>query len=385
MDLFGKGSCFMEQKEDLSILFSHYKCALFDTRNRVVRSATWLAEADDSTGALTQDAINKYAQLASGGVGTIITGLTYVERDGRSYPRQCGLDCDEKIGDYQCLVNTVHARGARLIVQLSHGGSNKLPDVAVGTKTLSPSGKHFPGTDLMSLKMTGFEIKKMRRAFANAASRVVKSGADGIEIQACHGFLLAQFMSPILNTRDDRYGGTRANRERIFFEVYDSVRKAVGVGFPIFFKLSISEEFENGYTAEDGLHLAKGLLKAGVDGIEVSNGSPYSPKLKQPSMVGIKAGKNEAPSRDYASELKKFAGSNQPIILCGGIRSPQTIAELIHSGACDMVSLSRPFNREPELVNRWQQGNTEPAKCVSCNACFGTASQGMIYCPLEQK
>lgn len=379
-----EGYFFMNTKPTAEKLYQPYDCALFLARNRFVRSGTWLAGADDRTGALTGEEIDRYAELGAGCVGTIISGISYINRDGKSFPRQCGIDSDSRIPEYSCLSQIVHEKGSRFILQIAHGGSNKVPDIARGSRTLSPSGVRYPGTGLMSLPMTGFEIKQLRDDFASAAVRAKEAGCDGVEIHGGHGFLLAQFLSPIHNRRDDRYGRTLENRERIFIEVYERVREAVGINFPIFFKLSISEEIEGGYTAEEGIHLAKELLRRGVDGIEVSSGAPYSDVLKRPSMPGVKAGLSEAPFRRYAEAIKPFALPNQAIILCGGIRSLNTAADLIEGGVCDMVSMSRPFNCEPDLVRRWAEEDYRPAACISCNNCFKTAEEGLIYCSIRR-
>ena len=269
------------------------------------------------------------------------------------------------------------------MVQLGHGGSYKTLEVARGSRTVSPSGVRFPGTNLMSQKITTFEITKLRSDFADAALRAKKGGADGVQIHGGHGFLLNEFLSPILNKRDDRYGGTLQNRERIFLEVYEKVRETVGKSFPIFFKLSIEEGISGGYPAEEGMDLAKNLLKAGVDGIEVSSGTPYADIKHLPSMIGVSAGESEAPFKRFSEELKKcVVRRDQVIILCGGLRSLSTMSQLVTDGVCDMVSMSRPLNCEPDLINRWAEEDDRPSACISCNACFKTAAHGMINCPV---
>ncbi|MEG1800309.1 MAG: NADH:flavin oxidoreductase, partial [Synergistaceae bacterium] len=142
-----------------------------------------------------------------------------------------------------------------------------------------------------------------------------------------------------------------------------------------------AEGTREGYGAEEGISAALALLDAGADGIEVSCGAVYAGAQNAPSVIGVSAGESEAPFKEYAAEIKKKA-PNKTVILTGGLRSLPVMSNLIADGVCDLLGMSRPFNAEPDLVNRWAEEDSRPSACLSCNACFNTAVKKMIDCPI---
>jgi len=372
----------MDKMEKIHSLFYGFERPNFKTKNRFVRSATWLGGADDLTGEITTAEIKKHAEIAAGGAGTLITGLAFISPEGKSFKRQWGLHSDERINDVCRLSEAVHEFDSKLIVQVCHGGGQREDSLTSENKSFSPSGGKHPMSDFETRPLSKDDIRKIVEDFAAAALRAKKGGADGVEIHGGHGFLLTQFLSPLINKRDDEYGGTLENRSRIFYEILKEVRSAVGESFNIWFKISIEEGIENGYGAEDGIALSTGLLKKGADGIDVSSGTSYSGALNSPSTIGVSAGESEAPFREYAAEIKKHASKRQIIILTGGLRSLPVMAELIYNETCDLLALSRPFIAEPDLINRWREEDTRPTACISCKACFKTAKFGLIDCPI---
>ncbi len=372
----------MTWKEKTIALFDRFENPSFSARNRFLRSATWLAGADDDTGEISSAEIGRHTEIAAGGAGTIITGSAYVNRNGKSLRRQWGLDTDERISDVAVLADAVQRFDSKLIVQICHAGGQRDAAVIGGTRSFSPSGGIHPGRDFGTEPLTQSDILSIRADFAASARRAQKGGADGVEIHGGHGLLLTQFLSPVINRRDDIYGGPLENRMRIFREILSDVREAVGIDFPIWFKISIAEGTAEGYKTEDGLAVAKTLLSDGADGIEVSYGTGYAGAANSPSVIGISAGGTEAPFREYAAELKKYVSSKQIVVLTGGLRSLPVISDLLQRGVCDLFGLSRPFNAEPDLVNRWYEEDPRPSACISCNACLRTAEYGMVYCPV---
>lgn len=362
-------------------LFDKFDRGSFSSRNRFVRSATWLAGADDETGEMSKAEIARHAEIAAGGAGVVITGGAYVSRDGKSLPRQWGLDSDARIDDVAALAAAVHRSGSKLVVEICHSGGQRDTRVA-SPRPLSPSGGVHPGCDIESEPLSPEEIARIRSDFVASAMRAQKGGADAVEVHGGHGLLLTQFLSLLTNRRSDGYGGSFDNRMRIFCEILSDIRSALGERFPVWFKISIAEGVERGYKAEEGLRVAERLLREGVSGIEVSSGTMYAPAPNSPSVVGISAGGSEAPFREYAAELKRFASREQVIILTGGLRSLPVMAGLHAIEACDLFGMSRPFNAEPDLVNRWYEEDSRPSACISCNACLRTAEYGMVDCPV---
>lgn len=377
-----KGWLQMDITEKIHSLFYKFERPPLKTNNRFVRSATYLGGADENTGEISIAEVQKQTEIAAGGVGTLVTGLAYISPEGKSFKREWGLHNDDRINDVVKLSKEVHKFSSNLIVQLCHSGGQREACVAKGTVSFSPSGGSHPMCDFETTPLSKNDIRKIIEDFAAAALRAKKGGADGVEIHGGHGFLLTQFLSPSINKRNDEYGGSLENRSRIFYEILEKVRNTVGKDFNIWFKISIAEGTEKGYSAKDGIALSIALLKKGVDGINVSSGTSYAGAMNSPSTIGVSAGKSEAPFAKYAWELKKYASDRQIIILTGGLRSLPVMADLIHNKTCDLLGLSRPFIAEPDLVNRWHEEDTRPTACISCNACFKTLKYGLIDCPI---
>ena len=369
-------------REKIIRLFEPFDNKIFPVKNRFVRAATWLGACEDATGRATPAAISRQAETASGGAGTVISEFSYISPEGKAVPRQWGLDRGEAVDDVRRLAGVIHGSGSKLVVQICHAGGARRADFSNGMPAYSPSGGEYPGSDMRSIMMTEEDIQKVRRDFAAAALRAREGGADGVEIHGAHGYLLTQFLSPLINRRSDRYGGCFENRLRLTREVYASVREAVGRDFSVWLKMSVTEGAEGGYGVDEGIEAALTLLRDGVNVIEVSSGTGYAAPEHIPSVVGISAGESEAPFAAYAAKIKARAPQDSLVTLTGGLRSLPVMAALLDDGAADLFGLSRPFNAEPDLVNRWAEDDARPSACISCNACFKTAAYGVVDCPI---
>lgn len=367
----------MEQRAAAIALLDPVKTGKFTAPNRFVRSATSLATAKDGVAGAAE--AGRIAELAGGGVGTIISGAAYVSPHGSFSLRQWGLDRDERTADVSLLAETARKRGAKFVVQIAHAGGQR--DFA-DEEAFSPSGLPHPGSAAPTRELSAGGIAGITADFAAAALRAKRGGADGVQVHGAHGGLLTQFMSPLLNRRGDSYGGSPENRRRILTEIYEAIRAAVGNDFPIWYKISVSEGIEGGFTEEEGLGAAMALLAAGADGIEVSSGAAYSTAGRIPRVIGISAGESEAPFRNAAAEIKRHASPEQLVILTGGIRSLPVASALIHGGVCDLIGMSRPLIAEPDLINRWYEEDSRPSACVSCNACGKREARGHVDCPV---
>lgn len=367
----------MEHRAASIALLDPVETGNFTAPNRFVRAATSLATARDGVAGAAE--AGRIAELAGGGIGTIISGAAFVSPRGSFSSRQWGLDRNERTGDVSLLAEAAHKRGAKFVVQIAHAGGQR--DFSDG-EAVSPSGLPHPGSETPTRALSLSDIAGIKEDFASAALRAKRGGADGVQIHGAHGGLLTQFMSPLINRRTDRYGGSPENRGRILSEIYDEVRAAVGKDFPIWYKISVSEGIEGGFTEEEGAGAAITLLAAGADGIEVSSGTAYSTAGMIPSMIGVSAGESEAPFRSAAKKIKKHASPEQLIILTGGIRSLAAAAALIRGEVCDLIGMSRPLIAEPDLINRWYEEDSRPSACISCNACGKNQAHGSIDCPV---
>ena len=346
--------------------------------DRFVRSATWegMATAD---GACTPKLTALLVNLAKGGVGLIVTGHAYVRQDGQAGPWQLGVYKDELVPGLQAMTDAVHAGGGKVVMQLNHAGIFADPELA-GQAPLAPS--RVEGfADSPPKEMTIKDIDGMVQAFRQSARRAKEAGFDGIQIHSAHGFLLSQFLSPVFNHRTDEYGGTLENRARALMQVFQAIRETVGPDYPVLVKLNSQDFAENGLELEDSIQVGVMLAERGIDAVELSGGLPVSRNLGA-ARVGINSEDKEAYFRNEARLFKEKV--QVPLILVGGIRTYHLAERLVEEGVADYISMSRPFIREPGLINRWRSGDLRRAACVSDNKCFRPVRAGEgVYCVHE--
>jgi 2,4-dienoyl-CoA reductase-like NADH-dependent reductase (Old Yellow Enzyme family) len=345
-------------------------------KNRMLRSATWEGMCGPD-GRPTDQLVKCYADLAKGEVALIFSGCTYVSLDGKGFPGQMGIYSDSFAVEMKELTAAVHDQGGKICMQLHHAGG-QTSAATTGTQPVAPSpvkAKQFPETPT---ELSVDDIREIVASFGAGARRARDYGFDGVQIHSAHGYLINQFLSPLTNRREDGYGSNSENRRRFLMEVYKSVRGAVGNDFPVMVKLNGADNLEDGLEEAESVEAAIALDRAGIDGIEVSGGTPASGDLS-PVRTGSVAGKHEAFNLSLAAQIKRSVSC--PVMTVGGIRSIEVAEEIMYKEAADYITMSRPFIREPNLSARWQNGNREPAACISCNGCFKPALKGEgIYC-----
>lgn len=344
-------------------------------RNRFVRSATAEGMAT-AKGEVTPRLIKLMEELAEGGVGLIITGHAYVTKRGQANPAQLGIYDDHLIAGLRQMVEAVHKRGGRIAVQLAHAGFLAIPKL-INASPQAPSA--IPGLVETPLKeMTIKDIKETIDAFVAAAVRAKEACFDGVQIHAAHSYLLSQFLSPAYNKRKDAYGGGIEGRTRIVREIVEAIRVKVGTDYPILVKINGRDYLEGGLELDDSLEAGRIIQEAGADAIEVSGGTFASGNL-MPVRKGIAAESQEAYFKSEALAFKRHL--DLPIILVGGIRSFSVAQRLLKEGIADYISLSRPFIREPGLINRWRAGDLRRADCLSDSRCLRPALAGKgVFC-----
>jgi len=343
--------------------------------NRFVRSATYEGMATDD-GAVTPKLNEVMTALAEGGVGMIISSHAYIRPEGQAGPWQLGVYKDELMDGLKEMAEIVHETDSKLVMQIAHAGhlafrkpSGPVPWVVSNFDGLSKEPCH---------EMTAADIQALITSFAEAAERAKTAEFDGVQIHAAHGYLLNQFLSPFTNRRSDEFGGDVKNRARIHMAVFRAIRAAVGDDYPVMIKINSRDFFENGTELTDSIQAMKMLTEAGLDAVEISGGTFKSGKLI-PSRLGIGSEDKEAYFREEARAFKKEL--DIPVILVGGMRSPEVAEKILEDGTADYISMCRPFIREPDLVSRWQSGDRRPAKCVSDNLCFKPLRKGDgVYC-----
>jgi 2,4-dienoyl-CoA reductase-like NADH-dependent reductase (Old Yellow Enzyme family) len=354
-------------------IFEPTRIGTLPLANRLIRSATWEGLAD-VLGGVTPPMLPLYRELAEGGVGLIISSYIAVSADGRQHVTQLAADHDDRVAGLAELAATVHAAGGVLVGQIVHCGGQAARAANQGRDPVAPSAVDSPGYPERPRALSLAEGERVIADFAAAAARLERAGFDGVQLHAAHGYLLSQFLSPLRNRRDDRWGGDRAGRSRFALEVFHAVRAAVRPDLPILVKLNGSDFLDGSTTEDDAAHLARALAEAGVAAIEVSGGTPGSGALGA-ARAKIWTLADEAYFRPQARALRA-AAPGVPIALVGGLRSREKIEEILAAGDADYFSMSRPLIRQPDLPRRWQRGESIRAACISCSGCYRPARKG---------
>ena len=328
--------------------FQPYTLAGVPLRDRFVRSATVSPYAAE--GVVGRTGIERYRTLARERVGLIITEMVYISPDGQASRTQAGLWDESCIAHHKEIVEAVHEEGGKVFVQLNHGGAASLCE-----EPLSPSGVTSPYTGRPARAMAEADMARVARDFAAAAARAEAAGYDGIQIHCAHGYLLSQFISPFFNRREDAYGGTPEKRFRFPAEVIAAVKGAVRTGYPVCIKINSNAEQDDTEYEDALMWMGRACAELGVCAIEVS-GHDFTPQGR--------AGKHTY-YLERAAKLR--AGSGLPVMLVGGIRTMEDVRRVLDAGI-DLVSMSRPFLCQPDLVGRLERG--EGSLCVSCSKCF---------------
>jgi 2,4-dienoyl-CoA reductase-like NADH-dependent reductase (Old Yellow Enzyme family) len=366
----------------MSILFTPKKIGNIELQNRFVNSATYEGMAKQ-TGEVTEELIKRYEKLAKGGVGLIITGYMSVHPTGRAYPHQTGIHSDDSMPGLKQLTDRVHQEGGKIVFQLAHAGRQTTRGL-IGQIPLGPSSS---GRDPV-------------------ANRAVEAGADGIQLHGAHGYLINEFLSPFFNSRTDSWGGSDENRFRFLKEVLQEIKPVVPDGFPILVKLNTYDYTpKEGITPSLAVRYAEWLTELRIDGLETSCGTgnysymnmcrgdvptdellkvlPWWQKPMGRLMIGKLEGKYdlvEGYNLEAAKMIKPVLG-NTPLFLVGGMRTVSHMEEVLENRYADFISMSRPFIREPFLVNKIKEGKIDKVSCVSCNRCLAAVPNDIpIYC-----
>ena len=330
-------------------LFDEVRLNNITVKNRLVRSATWegIAALD---GSIDERSYAIYEELAKGGIGLIIGGFTSVADNDFYFDGMMRLSRDSLIPQYKKLTDLIHKENCKVITQLALGAFYR------------------NGTQIEPDYMTADEIKTVIKQFTDAAIRAKKAGFDGVQIHAAHFFFLSRFISPRVNHRTDIYGGSTDNRMRILLEIMDGIRKSVPE-FHITIKINSSDFTLGGLEQDESLYICKRLAENGIDSIEVSgNGT---------SVAGIKPHVNEAYFLNFAARLADEV--DVPIILVGGLRSKDTMEEVLNKTNIELLSLSRPLLREPDFPNRLMNEDNAVSRCISCNRCYSSDCHKCVF------
>jgi len=331
-----------------------------ELRNRIVM-APMVVNYGAEDGQVSEQTIAYYEERAKGGVGLIIVEATSIDLSrNKCWLRQLSIDDDRFIPGMSQLVGTIQKHGARVALQLHHGGSvsrrdlTPLPPVsssAVGYKdAYIKSERKDPPVEL-----TPAEISDMVHLFARAAGRAQQAGFDGIEVHAAHGYLIGQFLSAAKNKRQDAYGGSLRNRARFLVEIIEGIRDVVGTNYPLWCRLSAEETgLEGGITIAETKELCRILRDTRLDAIHVSGVPPIRTFYSPPGYFV-----------EFASEIKNVAGC--PVIASGGIDA-ELGEQILQENKTDLVAMGRALLADPELPLKVAIGNAEDIRPCLCDS-----------------
>jgi len=347
-----------------SILFSPVRIGSLTVPNRFARSATHDFLADED-GSVTDRNVALYAGLAEGEVGLIISGHAFVSPEGKASPRQIGVCSDAQVPGLSRITRAVHAFPSRIMLQIAHAGRQTKDKICGGTP-LAPSAVYEPVMKVMPREMTGADIRHTVRDFVQAAERAAQAGFDGVQLHGAHGYLLSSFFSPYTNRRKDEWGGSTENRARLAVEILHGIKMKCGPDFPVIIKLNASDFLPGGLEVEESIALSRVLGRAGIDAIEVSGG--MSEAKKGSMWPGLRPEDEEGYFAPAAARIK--AAASVPVLGLGGFRTLRAMERTVTERKADLVSLSRPFVREPFLVKKFRTGEIAQSACISCNKCL---------------
>jgi 2,4-dienoyl-CoA reductase-like NADH-dependent reductase (Old Yellow Enzyme family) len=365
----------------MSVIFEPTQINTMTLRNRFVRSAT--VDNGAESGYVSEQQIRSFIELSNGGIGLIVTGMTAVHPSDYIRPSQNQLSGNNFIAAYKRLTSAVHERGAKIAIQLAHMGRERgkfLKDTT--DQAMAPSFiENDPYCEAKKYRaMTADEIREIVEAFGNAAKRAREAGFDAVQIHGAHAFLLAQFLSPYTNRRDDEWGGSLENRLRIHTEIYRAIRRNVGEDYPVLIKLGVADGFSGGLDFSEGKKAAQILAQIGFNALEISQGLRGEPFEGTEFRTRIDGPDREAYFRTWGKEVKQNV--HVPVMMVGGFRTPTLMMEIIQKGEADFISLCRPFIREPGIVNEWRKGDLRRSRCISCNKCIEALKNGeFLHCP----
>lgn len=336
-------------------------------------------------GWVTKELIEFSRQTAKGGAGIVTVGDSAINWEhAMDHEGQLNLGDDNVKMGLDDLADEVQRYGARISIELNHGGrfANSMNLAAKGLKPVSSTPKpaeideffsklqgKTPGeVEEMSIEL----INKTIQDYADAAGRCQDSGFKMVMIHGAHGMLPSQFLSPYVNRRVDRYGGSFENRARFCIELLEAVRRRVGEHFIIEYRISAEELVEGGMKLDEVIRFVH-LIKDKIDILHVSVGMLPNPftiqnmiqPLYVPYMLNV----------HYAEKFKEEFGDDLYITAVGSVMNLENAEEILARGKVDFVAMARPFVADPEFMRKSAKGQSEDVRpCVRCNTCCGRSA-----------
>ncbi len=360
-------------------LFEPGRIGKMELKNRIIMAPMGIPRIATRNGYLSKEYLAFYEARARGGVGFIqmsISALGPPWASGLTFaPGSLSIVDDEHLPSARRFVDAMHAHGVKVSFQITHHGAvlswmlHKMPPEQrpPGLRIVAPSPVPFAQTGEVPQALTVGEIHELVEAFGEAAKRGKAAGFDAVRIQACHGYLIHQFLSPRTNKRTDEYGGSLEKRSRFACEITRRIREEVGPDYPVIARMNGNDFLQGGITVEQAVEHARLFAEAGVDALDISAG-PFESHhwqfvtMYQPSGALVPA----------AAAIKKAV--KVPVMAVGKIDA--LMAErILQEGSADFVQFGRPLIVDPELPNKAREGRWEDIRpCIYCDTCMKSLS-----------
>ena len=300
-----------------------------------------------------------FAERARGGVGLIVTGGIAPNRNGWVSPLAGELSSKRHVLPHRMVTKAVHMEGGKICMQILHAGRYGYHPFSV-----SASAVKSPITPFKPRGLSTRGVEKQIDDYVRCAELAKEAGYDGVEVMGSEGYFINQFLVERTNQRDDRYGGSGENRQRIALEIVSRMREAVGRDFIIIFRLSMLDLVEGGSQWPEIVQLAQGLEAAGVTIINTGIGWH---EARIPTIA------TRVPRGGFSWVTEKMKGAvNVPLCTTNRINMPDVAENILASGQADMVSMARPFLADPDFVNKAASDRADEINtCIACNqACL---------------
>ena len=306
-----------------------------------------------------------YGERARGGAAMIITEAMVIQPGARNHTNSMCLFHDRYIPGLAGVVDAIHEGGALAVGQINHRGA-LLKRSVLGMQPVTASDWHNPNTGEPARALTIPEIEAIQQAYLDSARRLYRAGYDAVELHAANGYLFQQFMSPRINRREDRYGGSLENRMRFTVETAALVRAELP-DFPLMVRISATEYCAGGYTEADMIALCQALERAGVIAIDMSGGTNESPELSRYCIQPPSFARRFL--EPYARPIAKAVGI--PSIMAGRIIDPEDAEAILQAGSAEYVAVCRALVADAYWPRKaFGEIKAPIRKCISCNVCF---------------
>ena len=342
-------------------------------KNRIMSTAHEPAYSEDG---MPKDRYRLYhLEKAKGGIAmTMTAGSAIVAADSAPAFGNLHAYKDEIVPWLRRLADDCHAEGCAVMIQLTHLGRRTNWNKADWLPVLAPSPVREPAHRAFPKEAEDWDIDRIVAGYAEATQRMQAAGLDGIELEA-YGHLLDQFWSPATNRRTDEYGGSLDNRLRFTFRVLDAIRQAVGPQFIVGLRLTIDEDWDEGFNRDEGLEIARRLVATGhVDFLNVIRGHIERDAALQKVLPVI--GMRSAPHLDFAGEVR--ATMRFPVFHAARIPDVATARHAVATGKLDMVGMTRAHIADPHILRKIAEGREEEIRpCVGATYCIDRIYEGL--------